>query len=232
MGRKVKPPAGYDFEAWSQMTQRERRRVADKLRCHRVCARLRAKRAKNDLALIRTFAEIMIGGRDLMGEWNAAIVRRREAWSKKYRAMPEVIVRRRHAAKLAARRKEYRAKYNAYRRERLKSDPLYALCERIRVRTKDAFRMHGYPKGGTTEKLIGCTYSFLRAYLEARFAGDMSWQNHGTLWHIDHIIPLASGTTRREVERLCHYTNLRPLLAVENLSKGDRVPTQQELLIA
>jgi len=51
----------------------------------------------------------------------------------------------------------------------------------------------------------------------------MSWDNYGE-WHIDHIIPLCSATTVEELEKLCHYTNLQPLWAEENLFKGGKMP--------
>ncbi len=52
----------------------------------------------------------------------------------------------------------------------------------------------------------------------------MSWDNHTKYgWHIDHIIPLASAKTEEELKSLCHYTNLQPLWAKENLSKGAKI---------
>jgi hypothetical protein len=33
-------------------------------------------------------------------------------------------------------------------------------------------------------------------------------------WHIDHIVPIAFGTTEEEIYLLNHYTNLRPLWAM------------------
>ena len=49
----------------------------------------------------------------------------------------------------------------------------------------------------------------------------MNWENRG-LWHIDHIIPLATAKTEDEIIRLNHYTNLQPLWAIDNLKKGTR----------
>ena len=39
---------------------------------------------------------------------------------------------------------------------------------------------------------------------------------------IDHIIPISSGNTEEEVIKLCHYNNLQPLWAEENLLKSNK----------
>ena len=52
----------------------------------------------------------------------------------------------------------------------------------------------------------------------------MNWKNNTPKgWHIDHIIPLDSAKTPKALERLMHYTNLRPLWATENIKKGNRI---------
>ena len=50
----------------------------------------------------------------------------------------------------------------------------------------------------------------------------MNWDNHGE-WHIDHKIPLSSAKTEKELIGLCHYTNLQPLWALDNLKKGNKI---------
>ena len=70
---------------------------------------------------------------------------------------------------------------------------------------------------------MGCSVSFLKGFLEAKFKEDMTWENHGE-WHIDHIKPcLSFNLLDEEKQKKCfHYTNLQPLWADENLSKGFR----------
>ena len=49
----------------------------------------------------------------------------------------------------------------------------------------------------------------------------MTKYNHG-LWHVDHIRPCASfDLSKPKQQKICfHYTNLQPLWAHENSSKG------------
>lgn len=74
------------------------------------------------------------------------------------------------------------------------------------------------------EELLGTTISEVRNHLENQFRDGMTWENHGE-WHIDHRRPLASFNLleKEEQKKAFHYTNLQPLWAKENLSKGARV---------
>jgi len=59
--------------------------------------------------------------------------------------------------------------------------------------------------------------------LKSNFKPGMSWDNYGE-WHIDHIKPLIlfDLTKRSQMLKAVHYTNLQPLWANENISKGVR----------
>ena len=72
--------------------------------------------------------------------------------------------------------------------------------------------------------MIGCLFDRLVLHIERQFLPGMSWENRSE-WHIDHIVPLASASSLEEMERLNHFTNLRPLWASDNLSKGAKVET-------
>ena len=79
-------------------------------------------------------------------------------------------------------------------------------------------------KTNTTFAMIGCTPKFLKEYLEKQFEPWMNWKNHTRKgWHIDHITPLSSAKTPKALEKLMHYTNLKPLRGTENIKKGNRI---------
>ena len=70
-------------------------------------------------------------------------------------------------------------------------------------------------------ELLGCTIEEARAYLENQFDEGMNWNNIGD-WHIDHRRPCATFNFELiEHQKMCfHFTNLQPLWASDNLSKG------------
>ena len=56
----------------------------------------------------------------------------------------------------------------------------------------------------------------------------MTWENWGNKkgeWSIDHKYPLSKVdlTDREQLLRVCHYTNLQPLWASENIMKGNKI---------
>lgn len=155
---------------------------------------------------------------------NKPAIRARQA---EYNQRPEVKVAKAQRGAEYTRRPEVRENNNArmreYQRRRMVEDPIYALSRRARTRTHHALRNAGYNKTSKTAEMLGCSFEELHAHLESQFVDGMSWANMGG-WHVDHIVPLASAKTEEELVALCHYTNLQPLWAFDNLSKGDKLP--------
>jgi hypothetical protein len=140
----------------------------------------------------------------------------RKKYIKKYTLEnPEKIkrVKKKHAPK----------KYKHYVQKR-KTDPVFKLQTLLRTRLLKALKSN-YKKGSAVE-MLGCSIEEFKEYLESKFTKGMSWDNHGTNgWHIDHIIPLSRVDLQNisELKKVCHYTNMQPLWAVDNLKKSNRI---------
>jgi len=116
-----------------------------------------------------------------------------------------------------------------YASARRKTDPLYKLKCNLRSGTNKAFRRKGYKKNSKSQEMLGVDWEVCKAHIERQFTKGMNWNNNSE-WHIDHIIPLASAKTEEELIKLCHYSNLQPLWAFDNLSKSDKIMGQQNKL--
>jgi len=124
--------------------------------------------------------------------------------------------------KLKLYRIKNREKRTEYQRNKIKNDELYKLSSTMRSRMRNLLNKKSWSKTNKTFDLIGCTTEFLKEHLEKQFKNNMSWDNYGT-WHVDHIIPLSSAKNTEELNKLCHYSNLQPLWAQENMSKGSKL---------
>jgi len=114
---------------------------------------------------------------------------------------------------------QHKEEKNIREKKRRNEDPIYRMklnLRRINRRSIKNFNVKG------ASNLLGCSYEEVREHLSKQFRDGMNWDNYGE-WHIDHIIPLASAETEDEVIKLYHYTNLQPLWAKDNLSKGAKI---------
>jgi len=88
-------------------------------------------------------------------------------------------------------------------------------------------KIHKMIKGKNTsyKSLIGCENEFLMKWLAFRFDEKMNWDNFGSYWQIDHILPINSFNFSNENDKnVCfHWTNLQPLTCIENRRKTDKM---------
>lgn len=125
--------------------------------------------------------------------------------------------------KILNQRRERGAYRSGYATKRRSVDVTY----RIHTIVGNAIRyiLNGKRKSSSWTKLLGYDAVALKIHIEKQFIGDMSWGNYGTLWHIDHIIPVSAFNITSEgdldLKRCWALSNLRPLYAIENLKKGD-----------
>lgn len=78
----------------------------------------------------------------------------------------------------------------------------------------------GYNRDSSAVRDLGCSWEEFKIHLESKFQEGMSWDNYGK-WHIDHIIPLSSFNISL-LKGACHYTNLQPLWAKDNIKKSNK----------
>lgn len=105
-------------------------------------------------------------------------------------------------------------------KKKMSDDPLYRVRRNLQTRLSEF--CSGRTKKPSTMKCLGCTLLELKTHLESQFQEGMLWENYGE-WHIDHIIPASLAENKEELIKLFHYTNLQPLWAAENMSKGNKV---------
>lgn len=117
---------------------------------------------------------------------------------------------------------EVKLKRKLRHNHRMKTDINYKLSCLLRIRLNKALK--GDYKSGSAIKDLGCSVGELKLYLESKFIDGMSWENHGQ-WHIDHIKPFAmfNLSDRQQLLKSCHYTNLQPLWAEDNLLKSNKL---------
>lgn len=122
----------------------------------------------------------------------------------------------------------------AYITKRRKEDPIFRIIGSVRLQTWKALKKKNSPKPCSLSKLVGCSLEFFRKWIESQLPKGMTLENYGKYtWHIDHIIPLSSFdlTDSKQLKIACHYTNLRPMLAKENISKGKKILDPQFSLL-
>ena len=128
-----------------------------------------------------------------------------------------------HAEDYRQWRKTNRRHLADYRKHLKETDPNFKVACSLRSRISALIRESGVKKEVRSTILLGCSIDEFRQHLESWFVDGMSWNNYGE-WHIDHITPCSSfDLTKVDEQKKCfHYTNQRPLWAVDNLRKGNR----------
>lgn len=109
-----------------------------------------------------------------------------------------------------------------YVKNRLKIDINFRLTTYLRSRLYNAIKRNY--KAGSAVKDLACSISEFRLYIEKQFKIGMSWDNYGT-WHIDHKVPLSyfDLSDRKQLLQACHYTNLQPMWALDNIKKSNKL---------
>ncbi len=120
--------------------------------------------------------------------------------------------------------KEKNKEYLPIKKEKIKmkrkTDKNFQISEILRSKINKVLKN----KKTSYQKYIGCDVTFLKLWLEFRFDEFMNWDNLGTYWQIDHILPISRFDFSNEKNKyICfNWTNLQPLHKVENRIKTNK----------
>lgn len=144
----------------------------------------------------------------------------RQITNQKWRSLHKEYISNYHKTHYQLHSKE---KYE-YKKNRLKNDKMFKLKENIRSRMYMALKC--VFKSGSTVTLLGCDISEYKIYLEQQFKDNMTWENQGKLWHIDHIIPIKFFNLNDITEQKLafNYSNTQPLYSIDNRIKNCTLP--------
>ena len=122
-------------------------------------------------------------------------------------------------------KKQNRDKINFYKKNRRESDLNFKLACNLRSRTSMAFKYQNVRKTNKTFDLLGCSHSFFKNWIIHQHYGNMAIEKYGSLWQIDHCLPITSFNLldENDVKKYFNWLTLRPMYSKENNSKNDKI---------
>ena len=126
-------------------------------------------------------------------------------------------------------RKERR---NILDKERRKTDLNFKLAHNIRNRTNKAFKSQNVRKTNKKFDLLGCCHSIFKKWINHQLYGNITVQNYGTVWQIDHCLAVATFNLldENDMKKCFNWFNLRPMYVRDNIIKGDKIDNRLYLL--
>jgi hypothetical protein len=102
-------------------------------------------------------------------------------------------------------------------------------CFRIHHSLKRRLQL-SISKISSTTDYIGTSFEQVANWLEYNFIDGMSWDNHGTVWDIDHVIPIARWdlNNQQHIDLCFDWKNLSPLNSgINRHEKSDKLDHAQ-----
>ena len=136
-----------------------------------------------------------------------------------YRKNPEKFIKK--SAEWNKQNPEKRSITKTRYRANHKDEPNFRIKENLSVRLRGLI-----DKNGTSIiDFLGCSIDELKSWLAFNFDENMTFDNYGEYWDIDHIQPCNSFDLENDDElKICwHWSNLAPLESKANASKGNKI---------
>jgi hypothetical protein len=118
-------------------------------------------------------------------------------------------------ANLSPKQKQHRTQQLTEAARKRRQNPEVKLKEALRARIYNSLKDE---KDRSTDEYLGCDIQTYKQHLENQFTSEMSWENYGVYWDIDHIkqVNIFNFKNNTEQQECFNYNNLRPLEKIEN----------------
>jgi len=126
--------------------------------------------------------------------------------------------------------KDFVKKYNKYRggldKKTLNADPTYCIVTNVQCHIYETLKKYGM-QWDHKIKYLGINVQTFKDWLEYQFTDEMSWNNYGTYWHVDHVKPCASFTFESmrdpSIYEYFGWQNVKPMIITDNFTKGNEI---------
>jgi hypothetical protein len=114
--------------------------------------------------------------------------------------------------------------YREWNRNQYHTNIEYKIKHIVSARLHEALKTYNELKKNRTVEYLGCSIGEYVTYLESKFTPEMTWENQGTYWEIDHIksIDKFDLTNPDELIECFHYLNTQPLHWKDNREKSNK----------
>lgn len=115
--------------------------------------------------------------------------------------------------------------HREYKKNKYKTDPLFKLQCCCSSSIYQAIKSS--KNGSSILDYLPYSMQELKEHLERQFDKNMSWDNYGSYWHIDHIMPQSKlpylSMADENFQKCWALDNLRPLEALANIRKQNKL---------
>ena len=114
----------------------------------------------------------------------------------------------------------------------MKTDLIFKLARYMSNRFYKAYKAQNVMITKKTLYLLGCSHSFFENLIIHQLYGDMTEEKYGSVWQIDHCLPIASFNLldEKHIKKRFNWINLRPMYSTENISKNVKIDYHLYLL--
>ena len=166
--------------------------------------------------------------KELRRKWDKENPEKKKEMDKKYREENRdrlLRQKREYSQRLDVKERRRKSGYGKRYYHRKIKDPTWRLNHNIHIEVWRDLKKN--KRNINWEKLVGYTKEDLIKHLESQFIIGMTWENYGSYWEIDHIIPRSAFNFTSPDDsqfKFCwSLNNLQPLECSKNRSKGNKI---------